>query len=45
MKADKVIGEWFHTGSSTSQGDPLSPHVFITHVERIIDKVSTEEQQ
>ena len=32
-------GEWFRTNLGTRQGDPLSPLLFITYLERVIDPV------
>ncbi|CAF2133571.1 unnamed protein product [Rotaria magnacalcarata] len=38
VRVDKEIGEWFHTSVGTRQGDPLSPLLFITYLERVMDK-------
>ncbi|CAM4929837.1 unnamed protein product [Rotaria socialis] len=38
VRVDKQIGEWFHTSVGTRQGDPLSPLLFITYLERVMDK-------
>jgi hypothetical protein len=32
-------GSWFNTSRGTRQGDPISPNTFITHLERILDKI------
>jgi len=43
IRVDKETVEWFHTSRDTRQGCAASPYVF-THLERAVDKVSTEEQ-
>ena len=35
----KNQGEWFHTDLGNRQGDPLSPLLFITYLERVMDHV------
>ena len=37
VRVNNELGEWFNVRKGTRQGDPVSPHVFITHLERVID--------
>ena len=39
VRIGKHQGEWFHTDLGTRQGDPLSPLLFITYLERVMDHV------
>ena len=39
VRIGKEHGEWFHTDVGTRQGDPLSPLLFITYLDRIMDQV------
>lgn len=39
VRIGKEKGEWFRTDVGTRQGDPLSPLLFITYLERIMDQV------
>lgn len=32
-------GEWFHTNVGTRQGDPMSPLLFISYLDRVMDQV------
>ena len=42
IRINKENGEWFYTSVGTRQGDPLSPLLFITYLERIMNKVKQE---
>jgi len=37
------LGSWFGINRGTRQGDPISPCVFITHLERAIDSIKNED--
>jgi len=37
VKFEQDIGEWFNITVGTRQGDPLSPSIFITYLERVMD--------
>lgn len=37
VKFEQEIGEWFNITVGTRQGDPLSPSIFITYLERVMD--------
>ena len=37
VRIGKNQGEWFHADLGTRQGDPLSPLLFITYLERVMD--------
>ena len=39
IRINKENGEWFHTSVAIRQGDPLFPLLFITYLERIMEKV------
>jgi len=37
VRVNNELGEWFNVRKGTRQGDPVSPHMFITHLERVMD--------
>jgi hypothetical protein len=39
IRINKENEDWFHTSEGTRQGDQLSPLLFITYLERIMEKV------
>jgi Reverse transcriptase (RNA-dependent DNA polymerase) len=39
VRIKSEMGEWFRTNKGTRQGDPISPEVFITDLERAMDNV------
>ena len=39
VRIGRYQGEWFRTNVGTRQGDPLSPLLFITYLERVMDHV------
>ncbi|CAF3536249.1 unnamed protein product [Rotaria socialis] len=39
VQVEKETGEWFQTSVGSRQGDPLSPLLFITYHELVMDKV------
>ncbi|CAF4346130.1 unnamed protein product, partial [Rotaria magnacalcarata] len=38
VRVEKETGEWFQTSVGSRQGDPLSPLLLITYLERVKDK-------
>ena len=43
VRVGQDIGEWFEMSVGTKQGDPISPNLFITLLERVMDKVRDSE--
>ena len=43
VRIGNEIGAWFDTSRGTRQGDPISPSLFIMHLERALDKIRDEE--
>lgn len=39
VRIGKESGEWFRTDVGTRQGDPMSPLLFITYLDRVMDQV------
>ena len=39
VRVGNELGEWFPTTKGTRQGDPLSPCLFITYLERVLDEI------
>src|SRR3989454_945667 len=39
VKVGHEVGEWFTTTIGTRQGDPISPNIFITYLERVMDVI------
>src|SRR5207245_9735570 len=39
VKVGQEVGEWFTTTIGTRQGDPISPNIFITYLERVMDVI------
>ena len=40
VRIGQDMGEWFEMSVGTKQGDPISPNLFITSLERVMDKIS-----
>ena len=40
VRIGRDMGEWFEMSVGTKQGDPISPNMFLTSLERIMDKIS-----
>ena len=43
VRIGQDIGEWFEMSVGTKQGDPISPNLLITLLERVMDKVRDSE--
>src|SRR5437870_11484364 len=39
VKVGQEVGEWFTATIRTRQGDPISPNIFITYLERVMDVI------
>src|SRR5437870_2866686 len=39
VKVEQEVGERFTTTIGTKQGDPISPNIFITYLERVMDVI------
>ena len=42
VRVGRDIGSWFKTNRGTRQGDPISPRIFITDLERVMDRIAVE---
>ena len=41
VRIQNELGSWFRTNKGTRQGNPISPHSFITTLERAMDGVAS----
>lgn len=43
VRVGTELGEWFKTTIGTRQGDPVSPKIFISYLDRVMDRVKESE--
>ena len=44
VRLGKDIGDWINQEMGTKQGDPISPTLFITHLERVLERLQDMEK-